>query len=256
MNHFRSLMKLTFVLLTVCALFVIKAEADEHDEKARKILDATGVKGGLIVHLGCGDGRLTKALRVSDSFIVHGLDHDAANVAKARAHIRGAGIYGPISVERFAGRVLPYTDRLVNLLIAEDLGDVPMKEVMRVLVPSGVAYIKQGGQWDKIINPRPAEMDEWTHYLHDPSGNAVSQDQYISFLRQMQWMGGPRYGRHHDHMSSASAMVSAGGRLFYIFDHGSPLSIQLPSKWQLVARDALNGAILWRRDIDSWYSQM
>ena len=35
------------------------AEADA----ARQILQATGVRGGLIVHLGCGDGKLTAALR-------------------------------------------------------------------------------------------------------------------------------------------------------------------------------------------------
>lgn len=45
----------------------------EHD-LARDILDATGVKGGLIVHLGCGDGKLTAALRVNDRYLVHGLD--------------------------------------------------------------------------------------------------------------------------------------------------------------------------------------
>ena len=30
----------------------------EPDKQAREILDATGVRGGVIVHLGCGDGRL------------------------------------------------------------------------------------------------------------------------------------------------------------------------------------------------------
>ena len=256
MNNFQSLRKPTFVLLIACMLVILKAKADGYDEKAQQILETTGVKGGLIVHLDCGDGRLTSALRINDSFIVHGLDNDAANVATARAHIRDAGIYGPVSVEHFSGKVLPYTDRLVNLLVIEDLGEVPEKEVKRVLVPDGIAYIKQGNRWDKMTNPRPPEMDEWTHYLHDPGGNAVSRDKLIGFLRQMQWVGGPRYGRHHDHMSSASAMVSAGGRLFSIFDHGSPLSIQLPSRWQLVARDAFNGAVLWRRAIDLWFSQM
>lgn len=244
------------ILLTTCTLFVFSAEADEYNQKARQILDTTGVKGGLIVHLGCRDGQLTKAFRVNDSFIVHGLDNDPILIEKARTHIREAGLYGPISVECFSGTVLPYTDRLVNLLVAENLGDVPMEEVMRVLVPNGIAYIKRGDQWNKIVNPRPKEMDEWTHYLHNPSGNAVSKDKLIGFLRQMQWVGGPKYSRHHDHMSSASAMVSSGGRLFYIFDHASSQSIQLPSKWQLVARDAFNGAVLWRRDIDKWFSQM
>ncbi|MFV1963985.1 MAG: PQQ-binding-like beta-propeller repeat protein [Pirellulaceae bacterium] len=230
--------------------------AEATSTTARQILDTTGVQGGLVVHLGCGDGPLTAALRAGESFVVHGLDDDAAVVENARVRIRAAELYGPVSVERFAGQVLPYTDNLVNLLVAEDLGEVTMEEVLRVLVPQGVAYVKQNGKWGKTVKPRPKEMDEWTHYLHDPSGNAVSHDQMVGFLRQYQWIGGPRYSRHHDHMSGASAMVSAGGRLFYIFDHASPFSIQLPSQWQLVARDAFNGTILWRREIGPWFSRM
>ena len=61
-------------------------------EDAQAILEATGVKGGLIVHVGCGDGRLTAALHANDRYVVHGLDRDAANVAKARAHFRSLGL--------------------------------------------------------------------------------------------------------------------------------------------------------------------
>ena len=42
-------------------------------QTAKEILDATGVKGGVIVHIGCGGGELTAALRANDSYIVHGL---------------------------------------------------------------------------------------------------------------------------------------------------------------------------------------
>ena len=44
---------------------------------AEQILEASGIQGGLVVHLGCGDGKLTAALRAGDSFLVHGLDADA-----------------------------------------------------------------------------------------------------------------------------------------------------------------------------------
>ena len=47
------------------------------------ILEAGGVRGGLIVHLGCGDGVLTAELAARESFFVHGLDNGAANVASA-----------------------------------------------------------------------------------------------------------------------------------------------------------------------------
>jgi outer membrane protein assembly factor BamB len=56
-------------------------------------------------------------------------------------------------------------------------------------------------------------------------------------------------------MASMTSLVSAGGRLFYIFDEGPTASIQLPSKWRLIARDAFNGVILWKRKINQWNTQ-
>ena len=228
--------------------------ADAEDAKA--LLDATGVKGGLIVHLGCGDGKLTAALRASDSYCVHGLDADAKNVEAARKHIRSLGVYGPVSVEQLTGKRLPYADNLLNLLISQDLGDVPMAEVMRVLVPNGVAYVKAGGNWAKTVKPRPKEIDEWTHYLYDANNNAVSHDSVAGPPRQLQWVGSPKWARHHDHMASMSALVSAGGRIFYIMDEGPKETILLPSLWFLVARDAFNGVVLWKRPIETWCTQL
>ena len=230
---------------------------------AERILAQSGVQGGLIVLVGLGDppdGALAAALGGSGRFLVQGLDSDDAKVARARQHIQSLGRYGPIAVDRWSGERLPYIDQLANLVLIADGVSMDREEVLRVLLPDGVAMtVSTDGELritDRWVKPRPKELDDWTHYLYDASGNAVSQDRTVGFPSQFQWIGGPRYSRHHDHMSSASAMVSASGRLFYIFDHASPLSIQLPSQWQLVARDAFNGAVLWRRDMGPWFSQM
>ena len=61
-------------------------------------------------------------MRANNSFLVHGLDADTANVAASRKHIRSLGLYGSVSVEAFDGKRLPYVDDLVNLVVAEDLG--------------------------------------------------------------------------------------------------------------------------------------
>jgi len=71
--------------LTVCiCLFCAGSVCIAQPEQASRILDESGIKGGLVVHLGCGDGKLTAALRANDSYLVHGLDEDAQNVRKAR----------------------------------------------------------------------------------------------------------------------------------------------------------------------------
>jgi outer membrane protein assembly factor BamB/quinol monooxygenase YgiN/catechol 2,3-dioxygenase-like lactoylglutathione lyase family enzyme/pimeloyl-ACP methyl ester carboxylesterase len=223
---------------------------------ASRILEATGVTGGLAVHVGCGDGKLTAALRASDSYIVHGLDSDPSNVAAARKHIRSLGQYGSVFVERWARDQLPYIDNSVNLVVSKDLGGISHEEILRVLVPGGVSYVKSDGEWEKVVKPRPAEIDEWTHYLHDPSNNGVAHDSVIEPAGRYQWLGGPRYARHHDHMSSVSAVVSSGGRLFYIFDEATRASILTPPKWRLIARDAFNGVVLWKREIEVWHSHL
>jgi len=233
-----------------------RAQASAPEQAARQILDATGVKGGLVVHIGCGDGKLTAALRANESYLVHGLDTDADNVELARRHIQSLGLYGQVSADLWRGPRLPYIDNLVNLLVAESPTEVATAEVMRVLCPEGVAYIKENGKWMKIVKPRPDEIDEWTHYLHDASGNAVAHDTVVGPPRHLQWLGSPRWSRHHDRMASMSAMVSAGGRIFYIFDEGPTSSVQLPASRVLVARDAFNGTILWKRPIASWYTHM
>jgi len=246
------------LMLLLCLAWGSPAAPAEESgrDQAAQILNATGVKGGVIVHVGCGDGRLTASLRANAGYLVHGLDADAANVRRAREHIRSLGLYGPVSVDTFDGRRLPYIDNLVNLVVSADLGAVPMAEVMRVLVPNGVAYVKRNGRWAKTVKPWPREMDQWTHYLHDPSNNAVAHDSLIEPPTRYQWVGGLRYARQHDHMSSVNAAVSAGGRVFYIFDEAPRASILIPPQWRLIARDAFNGLVLWKRDIAPWHEHL
>jgi outer membrane protein assembly factor BamB len=230
--------------------------ANGEPEQAKAILAATGVQGGLIVHLGCGDGSLTSALRANDGCVVHGLDTEASNVEKARRQLQALRLYGPVSVERFRGARLPYNDNLVNLIVADSPGSVSNGEMMRVLAPGGVAYVRSSGQWLKTVKPRPQDLDEWTHYLHDPSNNAVAHDAAVGPPRHLQWVCGPAWSRHHDHMASLSALVSASGRIFYILDEGPRDSILLPSTWALIARDAFNGTTLWKRPIAQWNTQL
>ena len=223
---------------------------------ARRILDDTGLRGGLIVHLGCSDGRLTAALDAGESYLVHGLDADAENVRRAREHVRALGIYGPVSVDRFDGKRLPYAENLVNLVVAEDLRGVPMEEVTRVLAPGGVLYAKQEGGWRKTVKPRPDGIDEWTHFLHDASGNAVAHDDVVGPPRHLQWNAQPRFTLSHEHTPSINAVVSSAGRIFYIVDEAPIVSARRLPRWHLVARDAFNGLLLWRQPITTWYPHL
>jgi len=225
---------------------------------AQEILATSGIRGGLVVHLGCGDGKLTAALHANSSYLVHGLDTEAVNVAKAREHIRSLGLNGEVSVDTFDGKRLPYVDNLVNLVVIRDAGHgIRDEEVQRVLAPGGVSFFlnrKSEIENRKWIKPWPEEIDQWTHFLHDASNNAVAQDTQVGPPRRLKWKCGPLWSRSHEFISSVPAMISAGGRMFYVVDEGltSITADPVPDRWVLIGRDAFNGVLLWKRPLPDW----
>ena len=84
----------------ITSLFVSAKAAD-------KILQTSEVTGGFVVHLGCGDGRLTAELKKSDAYIVHGLDTDPDKVQEARKHFLTGEFNGTVSAAVFDGGVSP-----------------------------------------------------------------------------------------------------------------------------------------------------
>jgi outer membrane protein assembly factor BamB len=252
------------VALVICWSAAISPAAESADSKAvaGDILALSAVPGGLCVHVGCGDGTLTAALSADGRFLVHGLERDAATAEAAIRFIRSQGVYGQVWVERYVEKHLPYSENLVNLLVADDLTrtDLSLPEVLRVLCPGGVAclgqselaaakgkrldveslkrqlaeagvkdfrIVERNGVWACLRKPRPPEMDEWGHPRHGPGGNAVSLDSLVGPPRRIRWIAGP--------MHESSTIVTAGGRFFYA---------------GLIARDAFNGLRLWQRKLD------
>ena len=246
------------------------AEDVQPQKTAELILKASGVQGGLVVHIGCGVGKLTAALCPNERYIVQGLERDATDVEAARTHIRSLGCYGQVSVRQWDSQQLPYGDNLVNLIVAEAASGMrdPVKEILRVLAPRGVAIVREKGNkaWLSRVShpvsrigmdlamfakPVPTEIDDWTHYLHDSGNNAVADDERVGPPRHLQWKSKPMWSRSHEFASSVQALVSANGRLIGIIDEGiigQPRGV--PALWTLVAQDAFNGIRLWRRPCD------
>ena len=251
MNKFTGVMTaaVTFLAASTGGGAVSAATGD-----AAAILEKSGVQGGLIGHVGCGDGTLTTALRRDDGYIVHGLDRSAANVDQARKHVRSQGLAGKISISRLYGDRMPFVDHFVNLVVVDDATEVSDREIMRVLVPGGVMLVKNGNAYSQSRKPLSEDRDEWTHYLHGCDNNAVSTDKLVGPPKHMQFRTGMEWSRLHHKLASVSGVVTAGGRLFYVMDGGPGANLNVPARWQVVARDAYNGTLLWRRPIRSWTS--
>jgi outer membrane protein assembly factor BamB len=215
-----------------------------------------GLGSGLVTYIGYENSSLLADALYSRSCILHVLEDEPDEVSNARRRLLERDMHAPLSswcerltVAQFDGVHLPYADNMVNRMIISEDYDVPISEVMRVLVPGGIALIHD----EEFVKPVPEETDDWTHWLHGSDGNAVSGDQLVGPPRQLQWAARPYWARLHDAPSSTSAMVSSNGRLFYISDEGPAGTYEgLEDSWHLVARDAYNGMLLWKRPMPDW----
>ena len=270
--------KILFLIQALLVAGMCSAGAGNTRLLAGDIVERSGIKGGLVVCVGAEDPDFLLSLAANDSYMVQGLvtspsspkDYDAmlANLAKAREYIRSKGSYGKVSIDVWDGVRLPYVDNLVNLLVLGRQLSVDSTEIERVLAPGGVALVRNGkletgnstldvqsSSRDLSIysKPIPSAIDEWTHYLRGPDNNAVSKDTAITApIKHLQWVGSPKYARHHDKSSSIPAAVTTGGRIFYVVDEGPRASILWDADWKVVARDAFSGVILWKKQIGRW----
>jgi len=256
------------LLLLLVSSSSLAADSSDAEKTADAIRAATGFTGGLAACVECGDGRLAAALGANERTIVQGLVGDPSDVESARRHIQSLGKYGKVAARGWEGERLPYGDNLMNLIVLGAKDVVPAAEVERVLAPRGSAVVRgllktegtalekaslrpELDGWTRYVKPVPDDIGEWTHYLQDAGNNAVAKDDRVGPPRHLQWKAGPMWSRSHEFASSVQALVSGGGRLVGVIDEGiigQPRGV--PALWALVARDAFNGVLLWRRPCD------
>lgn len=235
---------------TILSVFVLLSAQVLYAGSLVDIVKQSGIKGGIIVHLNCGDGSETADMLFNSSYLVHGLDTSKDNIAKARSYLRSRNLYGSISVAQYDGKSLPYGENIVNLIVADRLGDVPIEEAMRVLTPLGVMII----DGRKTVKMWPKSIDDWPQYLNKADNNAVARDSVAGPPRLLQWVSQPIWCRSHMGIPTVASVVSGNGRLFTIEDAAPPDNPFLPAAFQIVARDAFNGKKLWTRKITRWES--
>ncbi len=216
---------------------------------AKTILAESGFQGGLLVVAGHVDPTLLIALSNTPSTLAQGLVQDPQHLTTVRSAIREAQLYGRVSAIAWQDDLqLPYADSTVNLLVLtpKDPFEWTEDEIHRVLVPGGSACTvrDQGLVWHR--KDWPSDVDHWTHSRYDATGNAVSRDQQAGPPQSLQWEAGPRWNRS----VKTSGLVSTGGRIFYILDDSHFASNR--RTWSLIARDAFNGSLLWRHELESW----
>jgi outer membrane protein assembly factor BamB len=225
-----------------------------------RLTSLPGVRGGLAIHLGCGDGAVELALQ-RKGYVVHGISPELRDVLRARKAIEAAGKYGPASVDVVSAARLPYATGIVNLLIADDFPawerrGVTPGEIARVLAPYGSALLKGGtaaaqgakvtrvdDAWVRLEKPYPAGAAEFPD-----SGKRTSQDALLAPPTTLKWITGD-YWPVTDSWTDVD-IASAEGRVFYRYGQIRGYGFQTEVKTdRIVARDAFNGRLLWERII-------
>ncbi|NQT14247.1 MAG: PQQ-binding-like beta-propeller repeat protein, partial [Planctomycetes bacterium] len=135
---------------------------------------------------------------------------------------------------------LHLADNLADALIAPGgASQVAESEVLRVLRPRGRAIVGKR----ELVKPVPEGMDDWSHPYHGPDNNPVSEDRLIRAPYITQYLADPRYG------PAPQLAVAAGGRVFKAFGHVAWHEREEPLLNTLVAFNAFNGTMLWRRPL-------
>jgi len=155
---------------------------------ASDILKDSGVRGGLVVVVGCEDCELLVALGKQKGYLVHGLDTQNDHIEKATAALQAKGLCGRVSVARFDGRALPYVENLVNLIVVSS-GEwrVASEEIERVLAPGGAAMIGEGenkrlfvagakGDWVISQDAYEGRMDSVLRVISIDDGRIIAED--------------------------------------------------------------------------------
>ena len=103
--------------------------ADRWDEKANRILAATGITEGYCLVLGLAEGHLAESLaRRSDLYVI-GLDPDPTKVAELRRRLDAAGLYGSrIAVRTGAPGSFCFPPYLASLIVSEDLASAGLNQ--------------------------------------------------------------------------------------------------------------------------------
>ena len=170
-------------------LFAVPASAQDGSE----ILQQSGVQGRLDRPSGLRrrrtDGSAARGRAVSR----------ARSGLRARrtwptpdAGLRAQGGYGPVSVDLWDGRHLPYADNLVNLIVAENAAQASREELLRVLAPHGVPADAAGERSGrKTSSPGRRRWTSGRTTCTVPTAIRRPRTPVVGPPQRLQWIGSP-----------------------------------------------------------------
>lgn len=215
---------------------VVRDPWPEKKELGKVVAEADRRRGVCVV-LGGGDGQLAAAIARQSEFFVIVLEPDAAKIARQRANLSQAGLYGSrVVVRHETGQTLgAYPFGFANLVVAD--GPVPYESaaVERLVQPYGGTAVLAGkvthrgalpgaGQWLSANGPLANTMNSTETHVPADTG-----------ALRLQWFGAPYAGDTADRHSVPLTPLFQNGIVFLAGKTNT-----------LTGIDAYNGTILWK----------
>ena len=222
----------------------LAAPAQQPSAEARRALAEVGVQQGVAVIVGDGAAPLAVDLARASELMIYVQVPDADAATAARQAVDRAGLLGKrIFVGQGECAHLHLADNLADAVIVRDAArgspTVPRAEILRVLRPGAKGLL--GG--NVLTKPWPEGTDDWSHPYHGPDNNPQSRDRLARAPYLTHFLAEPWYS------PMPLVTVASGGRLFKAFGHIAIKQREWPFLNTLVAQNAFNGTILWRRKL-------
>ncbi|MBD3268077.1 PQQ-binding-like beta-propeller repeat protein, partial [bacterium] len=214
-------------------------ENTQNAERAKVILQRSGVREGYALDMGCGDGALAHELARQSDLFVYAIDSDPNMVELAREKLDAAGVYGvSVAVHVENPFAMHYPDYFADLVVSSrsmrEGGDsVSLGEAKRVQRPcGGVVMIGNPATCEISIRGLLPGSGEWTHQYTNPANTLCSSDARVGGPLHMLWYKDNTLRMAQRHGRPPAPLFHEGR----IFSEG---------KDALRAVDAYNGRVLW-----------
>jgi outer membrane protein assembly factor BamB len=206
-----------------------------------RILERIGVKRGICVLLADPTGELAVELARESELLIYVQLPQAENVEKVRRTADDAGFYGTrIFVDKGPLNRLHLADNMADAIVVTGrVRRVPEAEVLRALRPQAKALLGR----KVLTRPYPRGVGDWSYPYHGSDNNPQSADLVARAPYLSQFIAEPKF------CPSPAVTVAAGGRIFRACGHLAHHANQNAMLNALLAVNAYNGTILWKRPL-------
>jgi len=197
---------------------------------------------GIAALVGDREARLAVELARASELLVYVQFDGPEQLAAARRALDDAGLLNRrVYVEHGPDAHIGLADNLADVAVAcnADLSRAGQSELLRVVRPGGKAWL--AGKM--LTKPQPEGVDDWSHPYHGPDNNPQSKDRLARAPYLTQFIAEPKF------CPSPAITVASGGRIFRACGHQAHKANQNAMLNTLLAVNAYNGTILWKRPL-------